>query len=289
MPRSELTPFWKKENQILRNDFELPGFSRSLEKQEMDMQETLVNNTFQSSKDNFYRRHHRTQTLAKSTELRDKYARKIIGKATVWDRLMDLARVNDESDADLEGMTQLGHSLQTTDSITSAGLNEDWIILGLIHDMGKIIQSNGEKPEFVVGDVYPVGCRFGKSIVYYDYLKENPDWDHPVYSTKNGIYSEGCGLENVVMSFGHDEYLYGVIKDLVPHEVAWTIRHHSFQSVAEDYTHLMNDRDKELRETHMKVFMQHDLYSKNQFTASVDKMNYYKELIQSRFPDPIEW
>ncbi len=253
------------------------------------MQATLVNESFQSSKEAFYQRHHRTQTLAKATELRDKYKARIVGSATMWERFISLRTINDESDSDLEGMTQLGHALQTANAIVADGQSEDWIILGLIHDLGKIIQSEGEKPEFVVGDVYPVGCRFGQSIVYYDFLQENPDWNHPVYSTLYGIYEPGCGLENVVMSFGHDEYMYQIIKDVMPYEVAWTIRHHSFQSVAGDYTHLMNAQDKELRESHMKKFMGYDLYTKNPKTAGESHLKYYQELIERRFPDLINW
>ena len=30
------------------------------------------------------------------------------------------------------------------------------------------------------------------------------------YNSKLGIYKEGCGIENVIMSWGHDEYLYHV-------------------------------------------------------------------------------
>lgn len=31
--------------------------------------------------------------------------------------------------------------------------------------------------------------------------------------TENGIYEPGCGLDNVLLSWGHDEYLYNVLKD----------------------------------------------------------------------------
>ena len=31
--------------------------------------------------------------------------------------------------------------------------------------------------------------------------------------TENGIYEPGCGLDNVLLSWGHDEYLYHVLKD----------------------------------------------------------------------------
>lgn len=251
--------------------------------------ETLVNTQFKSDKENFYMRHHKIQSFASASEKRDQYKARILGPATVWDRLMALAHVNDESDAELEGMTQLGHALQTANAIANDGQDENWIIVGLIHDLGKIMQAAGEKPEFTVGDVYPVGCQFGRSIVYYDYLQENPDWNHPVYSTKNGIYEPECGLMNVTMSYGHDEYIYQIFKDLLPYEMLWTLRHHSFQSVASDYTHLMTKEDKELRETHMRKFMGYDLYTKDKYNVGGHKLKYYQEIIERRYPEPINW
>jgi len=32
-----------------------------------------------------------------------------------------------------------------------------------------------------------------------------------VFSTQLGIYSKNCGLDNVLMSWGHDEYLFRVL------------------------------------------------------------------------------
>lgn len=43
------------------------------------------------------------------------------------------------------------------------------------------------------------------------YFKENPDYLNPKLNTKFGAYSEGCGLDNVLMSWGHDDYMYLVI------------------------------------------------------------------------------
>lgn len=42
------------------------------------------------------------------------------------------------------------------------------------------------------------------------YFKDNPDSKCPAYNTKNGIYTDGCGLDNVAMSWGHDDYMYMV-------------------------------------------------------------------------------
>jgi inositol oxygenase len=61
-----------------------------------------------------------------------------------------------------------------------------------------------------------------------EFFDENPDADHPVYSTPNGIYEPRCGLDAVHMSWGHDEYLYHVVRDQVPEDARYMIRYHSF-------------------------------------------------------------
>jgi len=249
----------------------------------------LVNDAFHSDLDGFYLRHHRAQTMATALELRVKYAARRLGRATVWDRLMTLRAINDESDADLEGMTQLGHALQTANSLAAADLGGDWIVTGLIHDLGKILIEHGEAQEFVVGDVFPIGCRYSPRIVRYGYLAQNPDWNNPAYQSPTGIYDTGCGLDNVVFCYGHDEYLYDVLKDQLPRAFAWTIRYHSFQSIAGDYLHLFSDEDRRLRESHMKVFAQHDLYTKDPRRVVTGRLAEYEALIKRRFPDPIEW
>jgi inositol oxygenase len=43
---------------------------------------------------------------------------------------------------------------------------------------------------------------------HFQYFKENPDYNNPAYNTRCGIYSEKCGLNNVMMSWGHDDYMY---------------------------------------------------------------------------------
>lgn len=43
------------------------------------------------------------------------------------------------------------------------------------------------------------------------YFEGNPDYHNPAYNTKCGIYSEGCGLDNVMITWGHDDYMYLVI------------------------------------------------------------------------------
>jgi inositol oxygenase len=249
----------------------------------------LVNDAFHSDLDGLYLRHHRDQTLAKARELRAKYAARRLGRATVWDRLMSLRSINDESDTDLEGMTQLGHALQTANSLANAGLDEDWIITGLIHDLGKILIDHGEPQEFVVGDTFPMGCRYSPGIIRYEYLQLNPDWNNPDYQSLTGIYEAGCGLDRVVFSYGHDEYVYQILQDHLPRAFAWTIRYHSFQSIAGDYLHLFSEEDRRLRESHMKIFARYDLYTKDPHRVTDARLPEYEALIKRRFPDAIDW
>jgi len=65
---------------------------------------------------------------------------------------------------------------------------------------------------FVFTDTFPVGCMFSPSIVFPEFFKNNPDYTNPKYNTLYGIYEPNCGLDNVLMSYGHDEYLYQVVK-----------------------------------------------------------------------------
>lgn len=50
-----------------------------------------------------------------------------------------------------------------------------------------------------------VGCKFSEKIIYPDTFGANPDSQDSVYSTENGIYQPHCGLDNVMLSWGHDE------------------------------------------------------------------------------------
>lgn len=53
------------------------------------------------------------------------------------------------------------------------------------------------------------------------HFKSNPDYNNPAYNTKLGIYSEGCGLDNVMMSWGHDDYMYLVCLSSTQKHVIW--------------------------------------------------------------------
>ena len=80
------------------------------------------------------------------------------------------------------------------------------------------------------GDTFVVGCKFSDKNIYPETFAANPDSEDPMYSSEYGVYQPGCGLDNVILSWGHDEYLYSVLKDQssLPEEGLAMIRYHSF-------------------------------------------------------------
>ena len=58
---------------------------------------------------------------------------------------------------------------------------------------------------FTIQDTFVVGCRFSDKIIYPDSFAANPDSHDQIYSTEHGIYQPHCGLDNVMLSWGHDE------------------------------------------------------------------------------------
>jgi hypothetical protein len=48
------------------------------------------------------------------------------------------------------------------------------------------------------------------------------------YEMPCGVYAAGRGLGRGHLFWGHDEYLYQVVKDYLPEEALYTIRYHSF-------------------------------------------------------------
>ena len=163
----------------------------------------------------FYRQNHENQTLAFVLEMRSTYCapERRRREMSMWDMMDHLNSFVDDSDPDT-AFTQMEHALQTAERIRADGHPEWMIVTGFIHDAGKALASVHDVPQWaVVGDTFPVGCAFSDAIIFPELFERNPDRTHPVYSTPNGIYQPGCGLDQIHLSFGHDEYLYHVIKD----------------------------------------------------------------------------
>ncbi|MEM7658107.1 MAG: inositol oxygenase family protein, partial [Bacteroidota bacterium] len=188
----------------------------------------------------FYRLNHTHQTLDFVQGKRKHFLSFQQRTMTLWDAVEFLNTLVDDSDPDID-LDQTQHLLQTSEAIRADG-HPDWFVLtGFLHDLGKVLCLFGEEQWAVVGDTFPVGCAYSDKIVYPEFFQYNPDYPHEVYSTKYGIYEPNCGLDQVLMSWGHDEYLYHIMKDYLPESALYMIRYHSFyaQHREEAYDHLM--------------------------------------------------
>jgi inositol oxygenase len=238
----------------------------------------------------FYRVNHERQTLAFVVEQKLRFLKLDRERMDVWRAIERLDELVDESDPDTE-LSQLQHLLQTAEAIRADG-HPDWFVLaGLLHDVGKILSLWGEPQWAVVGDTFPVGCAFDDRIVLAEYFADNPDRLDPVTSTQLGIYESGCGLDRVHMSWGHDEYLYHVLRDYLPLPALYMIRYHSFYAAHREgaYDHLMDEQDRE-NFAWVRAFNPYDLYSKSPEPPKVDElMPYYRDLVSRYLPGPIRW
>lgn len=245
----------------------------------------------------FYRINHINMTYDFVKRMREEYGKLNRVEMSIWECCELLNEVVDESDPDLDE-PQIEHLLQTAEAIRKDYPDEDWLHLtGLIHDLGKVLllPSFGDLPQWaVVGDTYPVGCAFDESIVHHKYFKENPDYENSAYNTKIGAYSEGCGLDKVLMSWGHDDYMYLVAKEnktTLPSAALFIIRYHSFYALHRSgaYKNLMNEEDVENLKW-LQIFNKYDLYSKSKVRIDVEKVRpYYQSLVDKYFPAKLKW
>lgn len=154
-------------------------------------------------------------------------------RLTIYEALEKLNNLVDESDPDVD-VPNIYHAFQTAEAIRKLYPNDDWFHLtGLIHDCGKVLAFYNEPQWAVVGDTFPVGCQFSDKIVFRQTtFDENPDSKDPIYSSKYGLYHPNGGLDQCLMSWGHDEYLYRVLINhrqcTLPDESLYIIRYHSF-------------------------------------------------------------
>jgi inositol oxygenase len=236
----------------------------------------------------FYRLNHRYQTVDFVRQKREEYLDLQRGKMNLWDALDYLNTLVDDSDPDTD-LSQISHLMQTSEAIRADGHPRWFILAGFIHDLGKVMCLYGEPQWAVVGDTFPVGCRYSDRIVFPEFFADNPDSQVPEYQTRLGIYREGCGFSQILMSWGHDEYIYRVAKDYLPLEALYMLRFHSFYAAhrEHDYEYLMDDQDRAYFKW-VRAFNAYDLYTKSAEPPDVTKLRpYYEDLVAEFFPDQV--
>jgi len=238
----------------------------------------------------FYQQNHALQTLEFARAKRAEYEPLQKAAMGIWEAMDRLNELVDDSDPDTD-LSQIQHNLQTAEAIRADGHPRWFVLTGFIHDLGKVLTMWGEPQWAVVGDTFPVGCRWSDKIVYPQYFEANPDSQNPELMTRYGVYDEQCGLDKVNLSWGHDEYLYHVTKNYLPEEAQYMIRYHSWYSAHRemDYQFLMSDHDMQMMDW-VRKFNPYDLYSKSAVKPDFDQLKpYYDDLISEFFPSKIKW
>jgi len=239
-----------------------------------------------------YETMHRNQTVAFVRKQHEDWLKFDKGEFTVMEMIEILDGLVDDSDPDNELPNSI-HDFQTAERIRQQWPDHDWFhLVGLLHDCGKVLacaEVAGDKvlPQWaVVGDTFAVGCAPSDDCVFgLKSFEGNPDLNHPVYGTELGMYEPNCGVPNLTMSWGHDEYMYRVLKEngcTIPEEGLNMIRFHSFYPWHDKraYTQLEAPEDLKMLEW-VKEFNKFDLYSKGDAIPDIEALKpYYQSLLE---------
>ena len=238
----------------------------------------------------FYRLNHANQTREYVLRKKQEYVPGKRRPMSVWEAMDYLSTLVDDSDPDTD-LSQIEHNLQTAEAIRRDGHPRWFVLAGFIHDLGKVLCLYGEPQWAVVGDTFPVGCAYSDKIVFHEFFRDNPDSRVPEFQTELGVYSRNCGLDQVDLSWGHDEYMYHVVKNYLPEPALYMIRYHSFYPGHREgaYDHLMNGHDREMFEW-VKKFNPYDLYSKSAERPKLEELRpYYEDLVAEFLPYQLAW
>ena len=99
------------------------------------------------------------------------------------------------------------------------------------------------------------------------------------------------GLDALLLSWGHDEYLYHVLRPYLPPPALAVIRYHSFYAWHSHgaYAHLLAPEDEEKRVA-VRRFNPFDLYSKSELRPSWPALRgYYEPLVAESLPAELQW
>lgn len=238
---------------------------------------------------------YKNQTIGFVTNKKKEYSKLNKRKMTIKKALSLLDNFIDPSDPDLDIGNSV-HAYQTAERIRKKYPdNKEYQIIGLIHDVGKVLFTFGEPNWSVVGDTYVLGCRLPETIVYYTIFNQFPEFNKVNKFNKNGIYKEKCGLHNLTLSYGHDEYLYTVLKGNDNHKISEKymdlIRYHSFYPwhTNNEYRQFMNDKDF-LTLQNVQDFNGFDLYSKeDEVKVTQETIEYYNTILDEYFFGELNW
>lgn len=249
-----------------------------------------------------YRKMRQNQTVAYVRQMHKKYLT-YDKPMELWEALLHLNDLVDVSDPDLD-LPNVQHLIQSAEAIR-ADNRPDWMqLVGLIHDLGKVIFLWGKDEDGtsqdeqwgMVGDVFAVGCELPDTCVYPEFNKLNPDMQDERYNSPLGMYKAHCGIDNLHLAWGHDEYLFQILKNhesnTIPEAGMAMIRYHSFYPwhSGGSYTSLLGEKDSQYLEW-IRDFNTYDLYTKSSKTYDLEEIKAHYMPIAKKYlgEGPINW
>jgi len=149
-------------------------------------------------------------------------------------------------------VTLVEHGFATAEILREWYPEETWLhLVGLLHVLGHLLALKDfeKQPLWAIhGETFPLGCRFDPDVAFAQYFTANPDRRKRAYSTRLGIYTAGCGLDKVELSWSGNEYLYQALsrnKTRLPKSALFAIRCRSFDSLecSSSYKQLLSNED----------------------------------------------
>jgi inositol oxygenase len=242
---------------------------------------------------NHYREMREKQNIVYVTNMAHKWTPTVGERSmTIKDAFNLLSTFVDSSDPDTAD-SNIQHMFQTAEEIRRDKMPEWLQLVGLLHDLGKIMALWGEEKDGqtaekqwgVCGDTWVLG---------YD------GYDHTVFPEFVGDsavieYKNNCGMDNLICAWGHDEYLYRILRDQckLPDIALKVIRYHSLYPWHKDGAYIeFCDEDAGdfdvLR--WVKIFNNYDLYTKHDEPLNVNELwPYYERLIEKYVPGEINF
>ncbi|CAN0095728.1 unnamed protein product [Bubo scandiacus] len=116
----------------------------------------------------------------------------------------------------------------------------------------------------------------------------------PGTAQSSGCTNPAAAWDNVLMSWGHDEYMYRVMKFnnfALPEEAFYMVRFHSFYPwhTHGDYLHLCTEEDLRMLPW-VQELNKFDLYTKQEELPDVQQLQgYYQSLIDKYCPGQLCW
>lgn len=236
---------------------------------------------------NNYKKNRINQTSDYVLRMKKEFVKRKKVKMHLWEIVDKLSKFIDISDPDIN----LPNSFHLFQAAEKARLDNkpDWFqLVCLLHDIGKIMYLWGKdkngmtiKEQWgIVGDTFITGCVIPPKIIFPEFNKFNRENDFYLEKKQyNGKYENNCGLNNCLVSWGHDEFLFMVLKNnknTIPQEGLYIIRYHSLYLWHDknEYKMFENEIDTKMKPW-VQQFNKYDLYTKNNNEFNINELKEY--------------